>query len=384
MDAPMRASLLGPTPAAPFGGRSPLQWSIARGDLDSSLVLAGGAAALVEKLDLQDPDHAALLPRVLDRATPAEARAVLGTRRGPHRQTLLHAEAAAGRAGSVEALVAHGADVHDVDAQGRTPLALALASAAPDTPAIVAVLLTAGADPDADDGKGRALLSVALERAPAAAVSRLIEAFGGSEMPAVAAHWPTWLAAQLHVERGQARWTPRTTDLLRTLLDHGANIAQHTLPNGDSILLAGALRSGDPELLERALDQLDLLPSSPDVSAQLARHVRRWLGNPTWSPGQRAELQVLLRHGLDARLSAPDREGVPRELLSLAASQGDLPMVRQLLERGAPVDAATRDGITACGYAARARQKDVYDLLVAHGASERNSWWRQSHWQSPP
>ncbi|SHG67424.1 ankyrin repeat domain-containing protein [Massilia sp. CF038] len=82
--------------------------------------------------------------------------------------------------------------------------------------------------------------------------------------------------------------------------------------------------------------------------------------------GDRTVVELLLRSGVDVNAAEPLRQV---RALHNAAAQGRLQLVKNLLARGAQIDARDWRGNTALILAAYGGHAVVVDTLVAHGAS---------------
>ena len=82
--------------------------------------------------------------------------------------------------------------------------------------------------------------------------------------------------------------------------------------------------------------------------------------------GQEEAARVLLQAG--AEVSAVARNAMQVMPLHSAATARNVPIVRMLLERGAPVNARQQKGWTALHAAAQNRHSEMFELLVSHGA----------------
>jgi ankyrin repeat protein len=81
--------------------------------------------------------------------------------------------------------------------------------------------------------------------------------------------------------------------------------------------------------------------------------------------GDEAGLRAALDTGLDANLA--NQNGWT--LLMLAAVEGDVPLGRLLIERGATIDTRNKKDETALALATHRGHTLFVDLLVEHGAS---------------
>ncbi len=119
-------------------------------------------------------------------------------------------------------------------------------------------------------------------------------------------------------------------------------------------LFGDALRGGDPNLLQTLLD-MRIGPAGPSAG-QLPLTMAVPLGE--------AVVWAMLRSGADA--NAADEYGVCP--LHLAASRGDLEIMRVLCEGGADVNRVAPLGATPLHYAVAASQLTSARWLLEHGA----------------
>lgn len=82
--------------------------------------------------------------------------------------------------------------------------------------------------------------------------------------------------------------------------------------------------------------------------------------------------EQLLQRGTKFGVHVAERDKFGCHPLHLAASKGDIDMVKLLLQHKAPIDAQNRDGLTPLHYACKAKKENVrmVELLLANGADE--------------
>jgi ankyrin repeat protein len=133
-------------------------------------------------------------------------------------------------------------------------------------------------------------------------------------------------------------------EIVRALLDAGANINARTIISGWTPLMAAASES-KTAIVQILLDRgADINAQSPDGTTPLMIAARS---------GHVATVQVLLDRGAEVNQRSPD--GV--SALAAAAAFGQLQIVRLLLSRGAKDDGGALQAAT------RIDHKEIIDLL---------------------
>jgi ankyrin repeat protein len=197
------------------GGETPLSKAVTFRKVESvRLLLKNGAdpdlAGPGHKLPLaspflthRDPDSLRILDMLLDAGADPNVHGSFG-------RTPLHTAAEDGRLALARKLIAAGADVEARDELGeRTPLHLAVANGSPQ---VAAELLAAGADVNSQDANGMTPLKIAVQNANEPLVELLLQA--GSETT-----FEGW--SQDYVE--QQAGTPKIRELLRQQREAGAS-----------------------------------------------------------------------------------------------------------------------------------------------------------------
>lgn len=217
----------------------------------------------------------------------------------------------AGRAGMVKTLLAAKASPDKADAQGATPLQVA---ATLGNVEITEALLAARANPNALSARGESALHLALAGDHLEVARRLLAAKASPDQPLPAGG--TLLLQAVDADR---------RDKVQLLLAHGANPNRSS--GDEAPALMRAVQAGQPELV--AL----LLAARADASR--------------------------LHQGLSP--------------LQVAVRKNRADLARQLLAAGADINAqagtVTGRGDTALHHAAREGQNELYELLLASGAS---------------
>jgi ankyrin repeat protein len=239
-----------------------------------------------------------------------------------------------GAVGDVERLLKSGTSPNVVDAEGTPALMAATLFASADT---VDLLLKHGADPNRADASGATALMWAV---PDVEKVRLLLAHGANVNARSATERTPLLVAAAY---------PRTVDLLRLLLDRGADLRAKDRAGADALALA--VRSADVEvvrfLVEKGLDPNALSPGA------------RRVGYARWD---RPTTDYLMSKGVTA---APD-------VLVATANWQPVELVGRWIESGADVNARTaaQYGRTPLLTAVTSEREgaDTLKLLLDHGA----------------
>ena len=300
----------------------------------------------------------------------------------PDGVTALHWAVQWDHAEMVDLLLAAGAQVNAADHYGVTPLALACTNA---SAAMVDTLLSAGADPSAAQATGETVLMTCARGGVVDAVTPLLARavdvnVGESTHGQTAVMWAAW--------EGH-------TDVVRTLVEHGADVDARTTTGYTALLFAA--REGDRETTEALLEAgADINAAAWDgTTALVVATIRR----------QTAHAAFLLSHGADPDLGpgftplhwAAGKWDTELNDLSNGVAEGNewsafgglresdrLSTVKLLLDHGADPNSRTErtpgfgirvkghlgniTGATAFLIAARANDVAVMRALLAHGA----------------
>jgi ankyrin repeat protein len=316
--------------AAQQDGMTALHWAVQRGDLAMTNLLLGAGA------DIGKPNrtgatplylaatngNAAMIERLL--AAGADANAVLTT----EGETVLMLTAYTGSAEGVRALLERGANPNAQQARGQTALMWAASEGHAD---VVKLLLEHGADPGL-----ASQASTRPERRPPGGMTALLFAARQGKIDAV-----------------------------RALLDGGADIDQAGADNTSPLLIA--VVNGHYELASLLIER-GASPNIADANGRTPLYAAVDLRNVQWSQAPAPELpqathlamiEQLLAAGADPSIKITGKIGHRGSFdmrwsdlkggtaFSRAAWNGDIEVMRLLLEHGADATVATEKGETA-------------------------------------
>jgi ankyrin repeat protein len=277
-------------------------------------------------------------------------------------RTPLHLAAWEGHADMAALLLAHGAGAGRKDAAGLTPLHW-LARGHPSLPLgeawerTVRALMSHGAKLDALDSSGRAPLWLAMADLP---LRNLLLAQGGDKKP-VGAPGVSLLHLAVFRDDDDLLWRLLASDAKSEVTDGGGHTALHWAA------FLGRTRAAD-RLISHAATNLDAVDGTGRTALDWAiASCERGIAASLIRKGARATTRDWRRQ-LEA---CPARPVPPAadERLHRAAAAGDTALVKQLLERGLPVDGRDLQGRTALHWAARVRPRTPeIAILLAHGA----------------
>ncbi len=287
-----------------------------------------------------------------------------------------------GKAHEIERLLKDGANPNVVDADGIP--ALMAATLFSDT-ATVALLLKHGADPNRAAAGGATPLMWA---APNAAKARLLIA-AGANVNTKSENGRTALLV--------AAGYPGTVDLLRLLLDRGADLNARDGTGADA--LAFAVRSADVEVV-RFLVERGLSPNALSATARRIGLARNDLAttnyliskdlHPTpdvllttanWQSVEVASRWIEL--GADVNATNAAQYGRTPLLTAVTSEAAGADIVRLLLERGADPNAGMTEGERPLDWAIYKGDRAKINVLEQHGATRGNGP-RQESIAPPP
>jgi serine/threonine-protein phosphatase 6 regulatory ankyrin repeat subunit B len=255
--------------------------------------------------------------------------------------TPLHVAAVGNNVEAVNALLSAGAPLNDKDSSGSTPL---MTASCEGHLAVASALIAAGADVNQVNNSGRTALALAVSHNHPDIVSALI-------------------AAGVDVNRvhtfGQMK-----ISVLDTVLSHNVHIAallenagaKSTLSlMAETSALVEAASRGDIERVNK------LIGNAEEEERDMALAV-------AVDQGMRPMVQCLLAGGAN-----PGTEHLGLRMLSLASIEGDIDVVRDLLDAGADIAFKDHNGQTALQHAAQFQKRDVVALLLAKAKELKNA-----------
>ncbi|KAK3262073.1 hypothetical protein CYMTET_29052, partial [Cymbomonas tetramitiformis] len=359
---------------------------------------------LLEKgaeVDAEDGEGRSALTMALAGGKEAAARALLeagaGVNAGTGRRPL-HAAAEKGMVKVLSVLLEKGAEVDAEDGEGRTALALALAGGKEaaaralleagagvntvkglrplhtgveqEMVEVLSELVEKGAEVDAEDGEGRTALTVALALGQEGAARALLEARAGvnagtGQRPLHAAAERGLVemvrelvgkGAEVDAEDGEGRTA------LTVALAFGQEAAARALLEAGAGVNAGTGRRPLHAAAEKGMVEMvrDLVDKGAEVDAEDGEgHTAL---TQALAGGKEAAARALLEAG--AGVDA----GTGQRPLHAAAMKGTVEMVRELVEKGAEVDAEDREGCTALTVALAFGQEAAARALLEAGA----------------
>ena len=253
---------------------------------------------------------------------------------------------------AVRQLVASGADVNTADADGTTPLHLAVWA---DDVAIVQELLRAGAKATAANAFRLTPLALATEHGNAAIVRRLIEA--GADAAAVDTAGETLLMAAVRTG---------SLDTVKALVDAGAPVNAAEPQLGHTALMWAA-RTNQGAIARLLIERGATVAARTRVGAKPA-------ARPPGTGGGSHGVGIV-RSGVPPQGEQQPTPGGMTALL-FAARDGATDVARALIEAGAEINAADPNGMTPLLMAITNGQIPVAQLLVDKGADVRAvDWW---------
>ncbi len=379
---------------APLNHRTPIQWCLHVGDISSAICLLGSPnAALAE---LRTSVTCEKVGQILDAGADIEYRL------GPMGRTLLLQEAAEGRHAGVRLALDRGASVTVMDDNGDTALALVLLCGKSQSSQIVADLMDAGADINSQDGQGQPLFKLAIAQGQPEVVLQIMEVIS----PFSTKHWECMIRWAAGLPMHGDKWSNRTCEVLRLLLDKGLDPNLCLQPNGNvallevavqrqaagsELLVADLLNHGAAPNLEAALNsgitpniEVILKKVTPLQDAR-QEQIMAWMTNlplepSAWAPRYVDALKLLLDYGLDPNLCLLAAPHSP--LIVCAAASGSLPLVQKLIALKAQLNGMDDNSNTALICAAKTGNRPIYDALKKAGVNDRIFFGMITVWSS--
>jgi ankyrin len=264
------------------------------------------------------------------------------------------------RTGNVESarlLLAAGADVNEIAADGSDALALAAHNG---HTSLASLLLENGANPNTR-GAGYTALHAAVLRGDGDLVKKLLEYGADPNVPLQNGTRARYFSSDYSFEASAAGATPywlaarfAEAEIMKTLAEHGAD-SRLSSKDGTSPLLAilgggtSGIGGGSNDRRNRYLTPSELAAVSPEEEQLRTLEC----------------VKLVMANGAD--VNAPSLRGDTP--LHLAASQLGASIVQYLIGNGANVNASREDGETPLHNAAYLAKDDVIRALVQHGAS---------------
>ena len=259
--------------------------------------------------------------------------------------------AARADAAAVRQLLAAGADANAADADGTTPLHVAVWA---DDLATVQELLRAGAKADVANTFRVTPISLAAEHGNASIVRRLIDA--GANVAAVDAAGETLLMAAVR---------SNSLDTVRVLVDAGAQVNAAEPQLGHTALM-WAVRIDSAAITKYLVDRGASITARTRVGAKSA-------ARPPGAGGGSHGVGIV-RSGVPPQGEQLPTSGGMTPLL-FAARDGSLEAARVLIDSGADLNAADPNAMTPLLMAITNGQIPVAQLLVDRGADVRAADW---------
>ena len=377
----------------PLNSRTPLQWCLHVGDMESAICLLGSPnAALAELRNTIAIDR---IEQILDAGADVESRI------GSMGRTLLLQEAADGRFTGVRLALDRGASVSVMDDNGDTALALALQSREPQVPLVITGLVEAGADLESRDGKGQPLFMLALAQGQPEVVSKVVDMLS----PLSSEHLESMKSWVVNLQP-HTKWSNRTLDVLRLLLAHDLDPNMQLKSNPNYTLLKSAIRqqaAAGELLVESLLDHgaipelgvalesgtgrvIDLmLERVKTLQDDQIRQVIGWLdtlhvNSGKWSHRDWGLIKSLLDYGLNPNFRRSTSPHSP--LIVCAASAGNIAVVQRLIALRAHLNVADDNSDTALICAAKNSNRPVYDILKDAGVNDKLFFGLTTVWSS--
>jgi hypothetical protein len=304
--------------------------------------------------------------------------------------TPLHLAVRAGASETIDALLAGGADVDARDYEARTPLDLALALPEPARERIARRLLAAGARParlagfrtagDSLDDELRAAGAVERED-PAALFERAAHAVAFGDLATLR----ELLDDEPALVHARSPRKHRATLLHYCAANGTESPRQRTPPNAPEVAELLLERGADPDAtckMYRGPDTTmgllltSAIPRAAKLDGELVRALARGGARVT-----RDDLAAAILYDMPLSVAALVAAGVAADDILLAAGANQLDRLRDLLDGGADPNTRFADGITALHAAAAMGHLDAIRLLLERGADRT---LRDHRWDNTP
>ena len=277
-----------------------------------------------------------------------------------------------GAVGEAERLIAGGANPNGVGADGTPALMAATLFAGAD---MINLLLEHGADANAVGPAGTTALMWAIPNLPAATV--LVSHGADVNAKSASGRTPLLVAASY----------PGTTDLVRLLLERGADLRAQDQAGINALALA--VRSADVEvvrlLVERGLDPTTVAPGAlragfarrdrPTTDYLMSKGLKStpeiFITAATWEPPEFLARWIQLGADVNAAAS-PAQYGRTALLTAVTSEAAGADTLKLLLDRGADPNVRTTEGESPLDWALYKNDRSKIQVLEEHGAMRGN------------
>ncbi len=288
-------------------------------------------------------------------------------RRDPQtNRTPLHFAAYYGHEGFTRQLIEAGAEVDPQGSDRNTPLQYA---AKRGHVGVVNMLVDAGANINRQNREGDTPLHSAVFWGQIPVIDVLLERGADPNVPGLLGWTP------LHVACSKNRYPEKVMIVVRSLVEHGANVLAAEDEGNHPIHLAAML--GGNDICEYLLSQGETVEANAEHHGPLAQAARY---------GHFETVKFFVDRGADVKRRDQDGKS-PLDLAiasnDLKSKESDLALIQFLLDSGAEVNAPGRSGKPPLHKAVSNEQADVVRILLVHGAdpNQRDGvGWPPLHW----